>query len=104
MLGVVGWQIEIHELAPKAARLPRAEGDAERHPNRAHDFRRRAQIEPEKQADGEPGQRQDEVCHGALLFSHEIMDERREVHAHERDERAEVEELSSEIVTSRLLE
>src|SRR5256885_9777500 len=104
MRALVGRKVEIHQLAAKSARLPGAKGDAHGHPDEADDLGGEAEVDPQKEADREAGQRRQRVADGVLPSTNEVVDEGSQVHAHECDERAEVEKLRAQIVAAKALE
>src|SRR4051812_15798620 len=82
----VGRDVEIDQLAAKAARLPGAEGDAGDHPRDADELRRRAEVDPQEQANRETGQRRQRIAERTLPLADEVVDEGGQVHSHEGDE------------------
>ena len=81
-----------------------AVGDAGRHPNRPHDLRAGAQVDPEEEAHGEADQRKQGAAQRSLSLAHEVVREGGQVDSHERYERSEVEQLRAEIVATETLE
>ncbi len=82
----------------EAAGFYRAVGDADDHPDRAELQGGAAQVAPDESADQETEQRRNEVEDFAFLGAQVVADQRGDVDAHERKERAEVEEIRALIV------
>src|SRR6478736_10379437 len=91
-------QIEVHQIAAEAPRLPGSEGDAHRHPDRTSNLCWAAQVQPEKQADQESRDRWNQVGHLLLRLAHVVAHEGGRVYTHECDERAEVQHLGTQPV------
>src|SRR5260221_9659307 len=89
--GPVRRHVEVDQLAPKATRFPGPEGEAERHPECAHDSRGLAEVQPKNQADRKSGQGGHRVAERPLASLDEVVHERGEVHPHEGDEGTEIE-------------
>ena len=98
--GSVGvWRhVEIHQGGAEAAGADSAVEDADGEPRAAGDFRWRAQMQPDEEADGEAGYRRGEVREALLFGAQEVAGEGGGVDAHEGDEGAEVEEFDAAFV------
>src|SRR5437667_102311 len=93
----LAWDLEA-DAAFEAVCLPCPIRDTQRQPNAAQDLRPIVEIPPEPGANQKPEQGRDGVAPALLFRPHEVPEKRRRVHAHESDQRAEVQKQCSEIV------
>ena len=91
-------QVEVDQCATETARLPGAESDSRPHPDDAHNFRRRAESEPEHQANEKTGQGSHEAEKRPLVLTQKVMHERGQIDAHECNEGPEIQHFSAQTV------
>src|SRR5258708_34971773 len=80
-------------------RLPGAESNSRDHPNAAGDFGGRTEAQPEQEADHEAENWWSDKRQRPFLVAHHVAHESGGVHAHEGDERAEIQHLSAKTET-----
>src|SRR5487761_321805 len=97
--GFVDREIELHELALEAFRFYRAVDNANRHPNSARELGLPAQMQPDEKTNEKAEQGRNEIGPEFPFFAEVVARECRRVHAHERDERAEIEHFGAERIT-----
>src|SRR5947209_7080829 len=89
--GLLGRQLEGDDLPAEATGLDRAVEHAGDQPRAASDLRGPAQADPEIQAEQKAAERDQQVRDATLraILPHPVANQRCQVDAHERDERAE---------------
>src|SRR6202162_4795981 len=78
------------KLLPEALRLPDPKRDSRRHPDRPHNNCRTAQVDPQPETDQESKHWRYQKTQLLLRRAHIVTKECRHTHAHERDERPEI--------------
>src|SRR5271168_106921 len=90
--------IEIYEFALETLGLPGSVSNPCNHPDGSHNHGQLRQVDPDKQTNDETEDRRNQLPQRAVLAANVVMRERCQIHAHERDQRPEIEQLSAIVV------
>ena len=96
--GLVRRNFEADQFGAKAVRAMRPISDTGSHPYKSQHQRRTAEMEPDEAANQESEGWRDQVAQSSARPIPPKVDERCGIHAHETDERAEIEHLRRELV------
>src|SRR5437867_11578062 len=94
-------QLEIDEIAAEAAGFPCADGNANCHPESADDPGFGAEVPPEDEANEETQEWRKKIGQLLFLFTDEVANKGGGIHAHESNQRAEIQQVSSQFVARR---
>ena len=90
--------VEIHQIALEASGLPCPVSDSRDHPDRSRDQRQVRQVNPDEKTDQEAQHRRNQLPQSAVFAANVVVGQRRQVDAHESDQRPEVEQLRAIVV------